>query len=219
MNAVSHFITQRLIYWLGGSPCAGKSTVAHAIAARSGWDVYACDAAYDRHVAQADPRTSPTLYEVGRLRDDALWLRPLPEQTATEIAMYREEFTAILADIVALPGDGPLLVEGAALLPELVAPLLGKHGHGAWLVPTAAFQRYHYAQRDWPREVVAGCSDPQQAFEHWMLRDIGFAAYITQTAYERHLPLLTIDGTEPPSTSIAWVMQQWHIIAGDVVNG
>jgi len=123
--------------------------------------------------------------------------------------MYREEFAAILADIAALPVARPLLVEGAALLPELIAPLLGERQYGAWLVPTPAFQRHHYAERSWPGAVVATCSDPHLAFANWMERDIGFAAYVTQTARERHLPLHIVDGSEPLAASVAWVVAQW----------
>ncbi|MBA3823028.1 MAG: hypothetical protein H0X24_03865 [Ktedonobacterales bacterium] len=203
--------TQRLIYWLGGSPCAGKSTVAQIIAARQGWDIYACDAAYQRHVDAADPRSAPLLFTVGHLRDDALWLRPVAEQTATAIGMYCEEFAAILADVATRPGTEPLLVEGAALLPELVAPLLGTHHRAAWLVPTPAFQRHHYAQRDWARALVATCSDPPQAFANWMARDIGFAAYVTRTAQTCQVPLHSVDGSAPVSDSVAWVLAQWGI--------
>ncbi len=206
----------RAIYWLGGSPCAGKSTVARMIAGRYGWDVYSCDAAYQRHADEADARVSPTLALVGHLRDNALWLRPVAEQTATEIAMYREEFAAILADIAAQPGPRPLLVEGAALLPECVAAVPGAQGHGAWLVPTPAFQRHHYAQRGWPSVVVAGCSDPQTAFANWMARDIGFAAYVAETAHRRDLPVLSVDGAEPLAASLAWVLAQWGIASSNM---
>jgi 2-phosphoglycerate kinase len=202
---------QRPLLWLGGSPCAGKSTVADAIAARFGWEVYRCDAAYARHVAEADPQHAPTLTRIGHLHGDALWMRPVAEQTATEIALYREEFAFILRDIAALSGDEPVIIEGAALLPELVAPLLGEHAHGAWLVPTPAFQRAHYARRAWAWDVVAACSDPPAAFNNWMTRDIGFAAYIAESSRAWGVPLRLIDIGTPLDETIDWVLAQWEI--------
>jgi hypothetical protein len=201
---------QRHLFWLGGSPCAGKSTMAQSVAARFDWELYSCDAAYDRHVAEGDHQHAPTLTYIGQLHDDALWLRPVAEQTATEIALYHEEFAFILQDIAAMPGEGPLIVEGAALLPALVAPLLSECSHGAWLVPTPDFQRTHYARRPWAWDVVARCSDPHAAFDNWMARDIAFATYVADSARTHGVPLRIIDDTVPLAEMIDWVLAQWR---------
>ena len=43
-------------YFLGGSPCAEKSTVAALLAREHGLRVYSCDAAFERHAEAATKR-------------------------------------------------------------------------------------------------------------------------------------------------------------------
>jgi len=118
--------------------------------------------------------------------------------------MYHEEWELILADLLLLPTERPILIEGAALLPEIVAPMLNQQQRGIWMVPTPAFQRQYYRQRGWPLEVVAGCTEPAQAFANWMERDIGFATYVTMMAHRTHVPLFSVDGSLPLEASIRW---------------
>jgi hypothetical protein len=137
------------IFWLGGSPCCGKSTIADRIAARAGMLVYRCDDAFYDHVKLVTPDTQPAFNKIASYDADGLWLRPVEQQIAEEIELYREEFRMILEDLRALPTDRPIIAEGAALMPELLAPLGIPHYKMMWVVPTGAFQRSHYEQRDW----------------------------------------------------------------------
>ena len=100
----------------------------------------------------------------------------------------------ILADLAALPADRPILAEGAALLPELVAPDLADPRCAIWVVPTEAFQRHHYAQRPWIGDILAQCSQPEQAFRNWMDRDAAFARHVLASAGARGLATLLVDG-------------------------
>ena len=61
-------------YFSGGSPCAGKSTVAAVLAAKHGLQVYSCDAALERHAAAATELRSPTLARLRRMNWDAIFL-------------------------------------------------------------------------------------------------------------------------------------------------
>ena len=109
------------IYWLGGSPCAGKSSVADLLAERYGLTVYRCDDAYFRHIQICNPQDQPTLHAITSMSWDEIWMRPVDVQVTAEFEIYREEFPLILDDLRHLPEDRPILVEGAACLPELVA--------------------------------------------------------------------------------------------------
>ena len=62
-----------------------------------------------------------------RLKDmswNALWSRPVEQQVQEELEFYREEFGMIMSDVSALPNTSPIIVEGAALLPEKVEQLV-----------------------------------------------------------------------------------------------
>lgn len=182
------------IYWIGGSPCAGKSAIAQTLAERFGYHYYPCDHQVERHQALATPETHPIFHHLNTLRGDALWLRPLETQVTEEIQYCDQHFDLILADLLTLPKDKPILAEGAALLPTCVIPLL-THAHQAiWLVPSEAFQRHHYAQRPWVHDVLADCTDPAQAFENWMQRDARFALWVAEQARLLGGRCLTITG-------------------------
>jgi hypothetical protein len=183
------------VYFIGGSPCAGKTTIAHRLAERHGCTSYSCDDAWERHAALADPVRTPMLHYLTGLDCDGLWMRPVAQQLAEELAVYREEFALILQDLQELPKDKPILAEGCALLPDLLAA----HGVSArrslWIVPSPEFQLHHYAQRDWINGVVASCTSPHQAWQNWMDRDIAFAHEVTRQARQHHRLVITVDGT------------------------
>lgn len=185
------------VFWIGGSPCAGKSTIAHRLAAAHDLQSYSCDDAWDRHLARADPVQTPHFAQVATLDCDGIWMQPVSHQVEREVAIYREEFAFILEDLRALPTDRRILAEGCALLPDLLA----QHGIPAnrslWIVPTPAFQLKHYAQRDWIGDVVATCTNPRQAWQNWMDRDIGFGQEVATTARHLGRTVLTVDGSQP----------------------
>ncbi|MEU8662863.1 hypothetical protein [Actinoplanes philippinensis] len=56
------------LWWIGGSPCAGKSTVAGRIAGRRGVPVYSCDDAFDRHADGGPVLRKVTAMGVGERR-------------------------------------------------------------------------------------------------------------------------------------------------------
>lgn len=181
------------IFWLGGSPCAGKSSVADKLAARYGLTLYRCDDAFDRHMAQCNAQDHPTLSAIARMSWDKIWMRPVDVQVAAELDAYREEWGMILHDLRNLPQDRPLLVEGCALLPELVASLAPPQ-RALWFVPAPAFQRKHYAQRAFIQHILAQCRDPQTAWENWMGRDEQFGQTVANAAAARDYPVEWVDG-------------------------
>ena len=207
------------IYWLGGSPCAGKSTIAEMLANRYNLHYFNCDHAFARHQQQSNPSDQPTLYGLGQLTCDEIWLVPVAEQVARVIAIYEEEFALLLADLQALPTNRPILAEGAALMPVLVAQQEAWRDQAAWVVPTPAFQQHHYAQRPWVREVLKACSDPAQAFTNWMQRDQAFAHYIATTATQQGLPLLQVDGKQTVVQNADWVARQWGLAMNQGLRG
>ena len=182
------------VTWIGGSPCAGKSSVADAIAAAHGMTVYRCDDAFYAHMKAVGPERQPVFHRLAHASCDEIWMRPVARQVAEELALYREEFPLILADLLALPADRPIIVEGAALLPELIAGLGIDREQTIWMVPTEAFQREHYGRREWRHDVLRDCAGPEVAWENWMRRDAGFAREVAAQADRCGFRLITVDG-------------------------
>lgn len=197
------------VYWMGGSPCSGKSSIADRLAAAYGLTLYRCDDAFYRHARIITPGEQPVFHRIMGYSPEALWMRPVEQQAAEEIEIYREEFPLILADLRDLGSARPILAEGAALLPELVQPLLPDMHRAIWVVPTAGFQMAHYRQRAWAQKVVSPCSDPEQAFQNWMNRDIRFASYVRQTAQAQGGRVLLVDGVQTIEENTAQVQRHF----------
>lgn len=185
------------VFWIGGSPCSGKSTVAATLAGPYGLTVYTCDEAVERHVRLAGPDRAPVMHRLNHASCDDLWMRPLEQQISEEIQFYEEEFPFILNDLLALPNDRPVIAEGAALMPRLLDGIGIPRTRAIWLVPSPAFQREHYVRRDWRHDVLDDCTDREQAWRNWMERDIGFAGQVVSEAASLGRTCLTIDGRRP----------------------
>jgi 2-phosphoglycerate kinase len=181
------------VFWLGGSPCAGKSSISELIARRFDLDVYHVDEAFEVQAQRFDPIRHPTLTKWLASSWNRRWMQPVDTLVQDAIACYQEHFTLILEDICSLP-KRPLLVEGTALLPKEVAGVLSRPSRALWVIPTADFQRMHYPGRDWALNIAAQCNKPEEAFHNWMERDVRFAKWIEEEASALHLKLLKVDG-------------------------
>lgn len=197
------------VLWVGGSPCSGKSSVAEILSERYGLHYYPCDGHFDAHAAAATAAEQPVLERIRSLRGDALWMRPVAELVADEIAAYREEFPFVVQDLLrqtsGTEGRGVVLAEGAALLPDEVFTRCGSAVRAVWMVPSAKFQWTHYRRRDWARDVVAACSDSERAFANWMQRDIEFADWVEARARALGYACLRVDESTSLAENIRWV--------------
>jgi hypothetical protein len=200
------------VFWLGGSPCAGKSTVAEILASRFELDVYHVDEAFDRHARGLDPSRQPALARWCAASANERWHRPVDDLVGEAIACYREHFALIAADVSARTGRRPLLVEGTALLPSAVAGIVASGARALWLVASPDFQRRHYRQRAWAWDVVASSDDPERAFEQWMDRDVRFAAWVAAEADALGLGRVTVDGgrTVDEVADVVAARLGWH---------
>jgi len=199
------------VYWLGGSPCAGKSTVADGLATRFNMTVYRCDDAFYEHIQRVDPSRHPTFHRLATASPDGIWLRPVQQQIDDEIALYHEEFEMIIDDLIAIPNDRPIIAEGAALLPELISTLNIPFHRKLWMIPTEDFQRHHYGTREWRHDVLRETSDPERAWENWMQRDAGFARHVGEQARLLGESAILIDGSLPIGSVAAKVRSQFAL--------
>jgi hypothetical protein len=198
------------VFWIGGSPCSGKSTIVEMLAARHTFVQYNCDDALPRHMAQAIPASQPTLHRLAHMTWDEIWMRPVEALLADVLAAYAEEFPLILDELRALPADLPIVAEGAALMPALVHPVLARRSQGIWVVPSDAFQRAQYPVRgEWVQGILSQCAEPERAFQNWMDRDAAFARRIAREAEDIGLYVLPVDGTRTIAENAAAVMSHF----------
>jgi len=183
------------VFWMGGSPCSGKSSIAKLLSDRYELQVYNCDDAFYEHGKRVTPLGQPAFHQVLNMTWDEIWMRPVGVQLTEEIAIYREEFGMIIKDLLALPRSPPILAEGAALLPDCVHDVLLNSWQAIWVVPTESFQRTHYPNRGrWVQEILSQCKNPDQAFQNWMDRDVAFVRWVAKRATDLGLELLQVGG-------------------------
>ena len=187
------------VYILGGSPCSGKSTIGQRLSARFDLHYYAVDSRYWEQVERCTPDRHPTMHRISTMGWNEIWSRPIPVMVQDELEFYREMFEAIVQDLLQVESGKPILAEGAALLPELVAECgpaeCGIDRQRAlYLVPTMEFQVHHYKQREFIHGILEECENPEQAFGNWMMRDHLFGKQILRQAESKGFGTLLVDG-------------------------
>ena len=71
------------IYWLAGSPCAGKSTISHLLGEQFGLQVYSVDEQFERHSQTFTPQQQPVLYRWTHTSWNDLWAQPIEARWST----------------------------------------------------------------------------------------------------------------------------------------
>ncbi len=197
MDSPSPFISALgHVLWIGGSPCAGKTSISDRLAQTYQLQVYHFDRTEREHIArriaQGDARLTAFLSQ----SMDERWLKRSPEVMAQSvISFWTERFHQVLEDLLALPQAPGIITEGPGLFPECVFPCLSHPHQAIWLVPTDAFctairQHRHAAGIDGFQQT----SDPERAVRQLIERDHLLARYVKQQTEALHLPLYEVDG-------------------------
>ncbi len=182
------------IYWLGGSPCCGKSTISEMLVNEFGFKYYKCDDYLDRFIEIGVQEKNRLMTSIRKMTQDEIWLRNVNEQVIEEFEFYRYALTMIKKDIEERFVDDYVIVEGAALLPEFMhANDIAKNRY-VCMTPSRDFQLEKYKEREWVEGYLSSCTDWKKAYENWMQRDIDYATIVRKKAIELEYSTLEIDG-------------------------
>jgi adenylate kinase family enzyme len=194
-------------YFIGGSPCAGKSTICDLLAARHGWQTYHCDEQYDAHLKRAKPDSVLAMLR-GLTWQEVFTTWSLEIMIETALKANQELGVFALEDLQQI--NSPVIAEGMAFMPELLVKLEPRV-NAVYLIPTESFQREHYAKREWARSLLATTDDPKAVFEKWMARDAANARTIADQARAYGFPVLKVDGSLSVLEVSARVEQQFAL--------
>ncbi|MBO0837370.1 MAG: hypothetical protein J2P28_17945 [Actinobacteria bacterium] len=181
------------VYWIGGGPCAGKSTIARRLAAQHGLHLYATDDAMGDHARRSAPEDVPFLSAFAGMDMDERWVNRSPEIMLETFPWFRGEgFGLIVEDLLGLPAETGVIAEGFRLLPHLVKPLLAVTYHAVWLLPTAEFRQAAMDGRGngW---ALPRTSDPDRARRNLAERDRMFTDRLSKETMRLDLPVIEID--------------------------
>ncbi|AQQ54854.1 hypothetical protein [Planococcus lenghuensis] len=196
-------LTQQLshVYWIGGSPCAGKTSVARLLEEECSFTYYKADDKYDEHALQSNTELHPNMSRIKHLTWGQYWSKqfctmPISRQVQESIDIFEEQFSMVVEDLLKLPDSSPILVEGSVVLPHKVAPLLADSSQAVWLFPTPEFQFHYYSKREWIHHILRQTENPEQAFTGWMNKEIGFAQQIRQHTDSYGFTSINVDGSQ-----------------------
>ena len=185
------------VYWIGGGSGAGKSTIARRIAAQHGLRVYATDDAMADHARRSTREDAPLLHAFMAMDMDERWLNRSPEAMLETFHWFRGEcFDLIVEDLLRLPRQPGVIVEGFRLLPSLVKPLLGVPAHAVWLLPAPEFRRGAFSGRGGSAlGFLATTADPERALRNLIDRDRLFTDTLRAEAARLNVPAIEVDAT------------------------
>lgn len=183
------------IYYLGGSPCSGKSTLAQRLADRYHMAYYKLDDHLDEFMDLGARKGDDYLKKAYAMTGDQLWMRDPAEMAEEELEIYRRIYKFSARDLNRLSANSDVIAEGAGFLPELMQSSGVAKDRYLCLVPKKSFQYQRYSTRPWINYVLMGCSDRDKAFENWMERDAIFAIKVRKSAESLEYRTVTVDGS------------------------
>ncbi|RFC71038.1 hypothetical protein DXZ75_28110 [Streptomyces sp. AcE210] len=187
----------RHVYWIGGGSGAGKSTIARRLADQYGWRLYATDDVMSEHARRTTPEETPFLHQFMAMDMDERWVNRSPDTMLETFHWFRGEgFGLIVEDLLRLPPEPCVIVEGFRLLPHLVKPLLAVPSHAVWLLPTPEFRRTAIQSRATPGEgFIWKTSDPERAGRNIAERDHAFVKRLYEETKRLDLHAIEADTT------------------------
>ena len=185
------------VYWIGGGSGAGKSTIARRIAAQHGFLVYATDDVMADHARRSTSDDAPLLHGFMAMDMDERWVNRSPKTMLDTFHWFRGEcFNMIVEDVLRLPRQPGVIVEGFRLLPRLVKPLVGVPAHAVWLLPTPDFRQSVLTSRGGSTSgFVSKTNDPERALRNLLERDRMFTQILREETARLEVSAIEVDAT------------------------
>ena len=186
----------RHVYWIGGGSGAGKSTIARRVAVRHGMHLYATDDVMSDHASRSTPDDCPLLSAFMAMAMDERWVNRSPVTMLETFHWFRGEgFGLIVEDLLRLPENPSIIVEGFRVLPRLVRSLLAVPTQAVWLLPTPDFRRAAFDSRGSLWDIARRTSDPQRALHNLLERDRMFTDQLRGEVTGCDLGVIDVDTT------------------------
>lgn len=181
-------------YYIGGSPCAGKSTVAEILSQKYDLYYFKVDDFLDNYTKLGALKGYPICKKTVEMNAEQIWMREPLLQCREEFEFYEEVFEYVLADLKRINCKNGIITEGAAFVPKLIKRLGIPGNRYISITPTEEFQVFHFRKREFVPYVLEGCSDMEKAFGNWMGRDVLFAKEVQRQCCEDKYVSIINDG-------------------------
>jgi 2-phosphoglycerate kinase len=200
------------IYWLGGSTCAGKTTISNLLSEKYRFTVYHCDEYLGKHIQESNALEHPNLNQITNLNWNDILSLNVNEYLSWTMDLFKEEFPMILEDLNKLSDGRPILVEGVSLLPELINKEFHNSDHAIWVVADEAFYKEHQMERKEFYERIKECSDQEQALKNYIDNDLAFGKYIINSANKFGLRALEVRNNSDISIKLKAISEHFKLV-------
>ena len=128
---------------------------------------------------------------------DERWVNRSPQTMLETFHWFRGEgFDLIVEDVLRLPRDQGVIVEGFRLLPQLLKPLVSVSNRAVWLLPTPEFRQAVVASRGGSAWKFLGrTTDPERALRNLLERDRMFTDILHEETARLGLCTIEVDTT------------------------
>lgn len=181
-------------YYIGGSPCAGKSTVAEILSRKYNLYYFKVDDFLDEYTKLGAQKGYPICKKTVTLTPEQIWMREPALQCMEKFEFYKEVFEYVLADIKKLYCENGIITEGAAYVPDLMKQSGVPCSRYLSITPAKEFQISHFRKREFVPYILEGCRDKEKAFCNWMDRDVLFAKEVQRQCEENKYLSIINDG-------------------------
>ena len=202
------------VMWLGGTPAAGKTTIAKLLAQKYELEVYHRDQHDACHAARAiaGPGYPISKYFDGLSAEERWIQQTVHDNVVQGMEVAQERVGMVNEDILAFPSDLPILVEGIGFYPRQLFPYLSDADQALWLIADRAFSEAVWTTRRETGQVpiLNGTSDPETAWHHILERNSLLAHYIQEQADSLGLTAMCIDRMRTLEYDVAAVETFFH---------
>jgi len=159
--------------------------------------VYATDDVMADHARRSSREDCPLLHGFMVMDMDERWVNRPPRTMLETFHWFRGEgFNMIVEDLLDLPPEPGVIVEGFRLLPHLIKPLLPGPGHAVWLLPTPDFRQAVFERRGGSASgFLAKTTDPDRTLRNLLERDRMFTDILREATARLEVPAIEVDAT------------------------
>lgn len=184
-NALKAYLKN--VYFLTGTPCAGKTTLSRALGVRHGLLVYDADGRFAAHQQLANPLDQPAMHRV--FEDADQFFGRTPQEYAQWLKdNTRQQLDFVLLDLIRLSADRPVLCDCRLTVQE--AGCLSEPSRVAFLLRAPARLADDYCSRpdhqDFYRFLLSA-SNPEAAQstlrETLLLSNLSYCSQVKSSGY------------------------------------
>ena len=195
---------------IGGPPLSGKTTAARAMGLRLGRQIVSTDHLGEAARALTDPATHADLHACNLTGHQDYYTAFSPEALLEQaLGAHRALWPAVRAVINRhLNWAEPIIIEGWALLPDLLASMASPKLRCVWIeVPEPTLRSRLEADASFAR----GASDPALLITRFVERSLRMQDWLRERVSLCGLPLIELSGREPPDQVASLCMEAMGI--------